>query len=105
MSRCISALRTRAHRSSAVGTELARRGANVFFVMTRDEYVDKALAAGFDRRQILWLRRDEAEQSAFSRQDIVLLEEYEQATGERVRNFILMDRFMRSEQPEWAMRY
>lgn len=89
----------------AVGAELARRGANVFFVMTRDEYVDKALAAGFDRQKILWLRRDEAEESSFSPQDIELLEDYERATGERVRNFILMDRFMRSEDPDWAMQY
>ena len=89
----------------AVGAELARRGANVFFVMTRDEYVDEALAAGFDRQKILWLRRDEAEQSTFSQQDIELLEDYERATGERVRNFILMDRFMRSEDPDWAMQY
>lgn len=89
----------------AVGSELVRRGANVFFVMTRDEYVDKALAAGFRRDQILWLRRDEAERSTFSQADIELLEQYERATGERVRNFILMDRFMRSEHHAWAMQY
>jgi hypothetical protein len=89
----------------AVGSELARRGAKVFFVLTRDEYVEKALAAGFGRDQILWLRRDEAARSQFSDSDVALLETHERATGDRVRNFILMDRFMRSERPDWAMQY
>jgi hypothetical protein len=89
----------------AVGSELARRGANVFFVMTRDEYVQKALAAGFTRDQILWLRREEAARATFSDSDVALLEAYERRTGDRVRNFILMDRFMRSERQDWAMQY
>jgi hypothetical protein len=89
----------------AVGSELARRGEDVFFVMTRDEYVNKALAAGFNRNRILWLKRDDAVRARFSQQDIDLLESYEHATGERVRSFILMDRFMRSERPDWAMQY
>jgi hypothetical protein len=89
----------------AVGAELARRGTNVFFVVTRDEYVAKAMAAGVDRSRILWLNRSAAERAEFSQQDIELLEHYEYATGDRIRNFILMDRFMRSERQDWAMQY
>ena len=44
----------------AAGRELARRGFEVFFVVTRDEYVRKALAAGFARDRILGLTRGDA---------------------------------------------
>ena len=39
----------------AVGSELERRGANVFFVVTRDEYFQKAVAAGFRLLGGSWL--------------------------------------------------
>jgi hypothetical protein len=89
----------------AVGSELERRGANVFFVVTRDEYFQKAVAAGFRRDRILWLRRDEAARAQFSDREVALLESHEHQTGDRIRNFILMDRFMRSERQDWAMQY
>jgi hypothetical protein len=89
----------------ATGCELARRGVRVFFVMTRKEYVNKAVEAGFSRDHILWLRRDEAKRAPFSRVDYELLQSYERQTGERIRHFILMDRFMRTERPEWALHY
>ena len=89
----------------AAGRELASRGVRVFFVFTRDEYVEKALAAGFPRDHILWLRRDEAEQATFSAQQLDMLREYEHRAGVKIKSFILMDRFMRTEQQAWATQY
>jgi hypothetical protein len=89
----------------ATGQALRERGTEVCFVMTRDEYVNKALAAGFPRERILWLRRDEARAAKPSAADLELLRAYEQATGERVKHMILMDRFMRSAEPASALNY
>jgi hypothetical protein len=89
----------------AAGSELARRGVEIFFVLTRDEYVAKALAAGFPRSHILWLTRTDARRRPASDEDRRALGEIELATGERVRDMILMDRFLRSADPQWAMAY
>src|SRR4051812_23818200 len=83
----------------AAGRELARRGFDVFFVLTRDEYVAKALAAGFPRASILWLTRGDARRRPASDEDRQALAGMELATGERVRDMILMDRFLRSSDP------
>ncbi len=87
------------------GEELVRRGVAVFFIVTRDAYFDKALAAGFPRDNILWLTRQGAKRMQAGDADRALQQEYEAKSGERVRDFILMDRFMRSEDPAWAERY
>jgi hypothetical protein len=89
----------------AAGRELARRGVEVFFVLTRDEYVRKALDAGFDRGRILWLTRGDAKRRPAGAEDLDDLAEMELATGERVRDMILMDRFLRSTDPEWSQAY
>jgi hypothetical protein len=89
----------------ATGRELAGRGVEVFFVNTRREYVRKTIAAGFPPARVLWLRRDEARRTPFSQTDWILLTRYERTSGERVRNFILMDRFLRTEDPASALHY
>lgn len=89
----------------ATGRALRERGVPVCFVMTRNEYVEKALAAGFTRDRVLWLRRDEARRTPLSSTDFQLLQDFELRSGERVNNFILMDRFMRSAPADWALHY
>jgi len=89
----------------AVGRELARRGITPFFSVTRRAHLALALAAGFPRDHILWLNRREARRAAISPGLRARLESLEARRGIAVRSFALMDRFMRSEEPEWADRY
>jgi len=88
----------------AAGRELERRGHRAFFAVTRDEYRRKALAAGFAADRILWLTRQGARAAdiAAPLEDLARLE----ATADiRVSDIILMDRFLRSERQDFALRY
>lgn len=88
----------------AAGAELERRGHKAFFAVTRDLYLNKALEAGFPRERILWLTRQGAEAADVSAA-LERLAALELRTGERVKDIILMDRFLRSERQDWALRY
>lgn len=88
----------------AAGLELERRGHRAFFVVTRDEYRRKALAAGFAPERILWLTRQGAK-TADTTASLEELARLEAATGLRIAEVILMDRFLRSERQDWALRY
>lgn len=88
----------------AAGRELERRGHRVFFVVTRDEYRRKALAAGFERGRILWLTRQGA-RAADIGASLAALERLEATSDVRLSDIILMDRFLRSERQDWALRY
>lgn len=88
----------------AAGRELELRGHRVFFVVTRDEYRRKALEAGFDAGRILWLTRQGAEAAGIEA-SLEALARLERATGIRVADIILMDRFLRSDRQDWALRY
>jgi len=89
----------------AVGRELARRGITPFFSVTRRAYLDLALAAGVPRDHILWLTRQDARRAPIDPGLRARLEGLEARRGATVKSFSLMDRFMRSESPEWADRY
>ena len=88
----------------AAGRELERRGHRAFFVVTRDEYRRKALAAGFPPDRMLWLTR-QAARAADIGDAVAALERLEAAAEIRVSDMILMDRFLRSERQAWALRY
>jgi hypothetical protein len=88
----------------AAGRELERRGHGAYFVVTRDEYRRKALAAGFAPERILWLTRQGAEAADIGG-SLEALAALEAATGLRIADVILMDRFLRSERQDWALRY
>ena len=89
----------------AAGTALRTRGVHVCFVITRDEYVARARAAGFPEQQILWLRRDAARRWPLSSADFERLRDYEARSGMQVKHCILMDRFLRSQPQDFALRY
>ncbi len=88
----------------AAGSVLEGRGHKVFFSVTRNIYKIAAQTAGFSPDRILWLTRQGA-MTATIDDAMTRLAALEDRTGERVADIILMDRFLRSEKRDWALRY
>lgn len=89
----------------ATGMELARRGFRVFLVVTAREYYDMALAAGMASENVLWIRKDHAPTHILKPGTQNLLEEYERKSGFRIKQFLLMDRFLREWPQEQQITY
>jgi hypothetical protein len=88
----------------ATAAELERRGHRCYFSVTRNTYVQMIRRAGFADDRILWLTRQgaRAHQPCSAAVDLA---ELERRSGEKAKNFILMDRFLRSESQNWAWTY
>ncbi len=79
----------------AIGKGLTAQGVDVFHVVTPREYRDMALENGVPEDRILWLRIDEALAAPLDTQALAQMAEYERKTGLSVKNFLMMDRFLR----------
>lgn len=88
-----------------LGEELTKRGIQVFHIMTPGGYVEKAVSMGIPRENILWVRKDEALASTINESDEKLLCEFEVRAGVTAKHFVAMDRFLRTESPEFVRKY
>ncbi len=88
----------------AAAVALERRGHRCFLCVTRKHYVAKAVKAGLARDRILWLTRQDAQRAELTTA-MEAMAACEARTGERVKDMILMDRFLRSAPRDWALRY
>lgn len=87
------------------GTELRKRGARVYLVVTAQEYYEMALASGMPAENVLWIRKDHAPNHVTKPGTQSLLEEYERKSGYRIKQFLLMDRFLREWPQEQQLTY
>ncbi|MCG9893892.1 MAG: hypothetical protein MH204_00270 [Fimbriimonadaceae bacterium] len=90
----------------AIGRELAdQHQVGVFHVVTPEEYLKMCLENGVPRENILWLRIDEALAAPLDTQALAQIAEYEAKTGLSLKNFLMMDRFLRIRPWEEMQKY
>ncbi|AIE86642.1 hypothetical protein [Fimbriimonas ginsengisoli] len=89
----------------ATGKKLAENGVQVFHVVTPREYFDMCLANGVPKENILWLRIDDALAAPLDTESLDRIRHYEEITGISLKNYLMMDRFLRTRPWEEMIKY